>query len=112
MIFSNLFLLSGIMIPPIFPEWRKSPFIKELNHIFETMHETYQGSCISAVGVLYLNDKDVLCPKFIMKIGDDSFQEVSVEDHVISLSDLITDEETIKELRENGFLIISKFADE
>ena len=33
MIFSNLFLLSGIMIPPIFPEWRKSPFIKELKKL-------------------------------------------------------------------------------
>lgn len=112
MIFSNLFLLSGLMIPSIIPEWRKSPFIKELNHIFETMHETYQGSCISAVGVLYLNDKDVLCPKFIIKMGEDSFQEVSVDDHAISLPDLITDEETVKELRENGFLIVSKFTDE
>lgn len=90
-------------------DWRQTPYIVELKQIFESMHEKYQNSCISAVGVLCLTEKETLYPKYIMETAKNTYKEIVIEKHTISMSDLRLYGELAKEIKKDGFLIVTKF---
>lgn len=106
-----MFILSGIMIPPVITNWRNSAFIRDITKVFESVHSNNRENCISAIGVLYLVEGNVLRPKYIFKNNEEVYKEIAIEEHSILLSDLISDEVEVKKVKEDGYIIVTKFSE-
>lgn len=101
-------MMTGIIMLPL-QQWQESPRIIKLKEVFE---ETWKinGSrhYTSAIGALQVIG-NLLYPKFIGKREDGEVEINRIEFNPISISELPLSEDEIKEIKENGYLIISKF---
>ena len=64
---------------------------------------------VSAMGSLHLAEDDIVYPVYFMKFEDGTVKSYQIEENKIPLSELPLSEDEIKEIKENGYLIISKF---
>lgn len=105
-------ILTGLITSPFFFDWKNSSFIKELKQVLDSIHEKNEGISSDAVGVLCLTEGDILCPKYIFKNIDNTYKEIIIEDHPIQLSDLIPDEDEVNKIKEDGYVVITKFKED
>ena len=101
-------LTAGIIEMPL-QQWQESPYIIKLREVFEETWK-FNGSkhYTSAIGAL-IGKGNLLHPKFIGKREDGEVEINRIEFNPISISELPLSEDEIKEIKENGYLIISKF---
>ena len=102
------YLVTGIVVAPS-KQWQESPYIIKLKEIFEetwesdsSKHYTSAIGCLHAIG-------DKLYPKFIGMQEDGETEGYEFDIDPILLSDLALSDEELKDVKENGYLIISKF---
>ena len=90
-------------------QWQDSPSILKLKENFEEAWKS-DGSkhYISAIGCLHAIE-DKLYPEFIGMQRDGEVEINRIEFKPILVSDLPLSEDEIREISENGYLIISKF---
>ncbi len=107
------FIISGIMMPPLKPDWKHSSYLLGLKKEFEEIHKNhFVDKGVSAIGVLRVREfatKTVLVPEYIMHSVDGTVQSIRCHTEPVSISELITDEELIKEIKADGYLIVMKF---
>ena len=98
-----------IFADPLLYGWENSLYVKYIKKRFATIFMHTSDQYVSAVGLLHLAEDDIVCPEYFMKYEDGSVKSYQIEVNKIPLSELPLSEDEIKEIKENGYLIISKF---